>query len=454
MSFSSIYLGLSGINANANDLTVIGNNIANMNTVAFKSSQAQFADLVRNALGGGKADSVGGGVRPLAPQLNFGQGTLRESVNPMDWAIDGNGFFVVKNAAGQSYYTRNGQFRLDIVSSTTARVANAMGEALQGYTVNSQGVVSAQLSDLTLPNVMPAKATTTSSLRLNLEAAAPVRTLPFDPLDATTYNYSNSQTIYDSRSGFNATGGIVDVSHNLVTYFAKTASGATGSTWQTYFQVDGGPVTTGAALTFDTTGALIAGATQTASLTIPITPPVTVPPTPPSTLTQSIALDLTGTTQYGGSSYFLSQQQDGHNVGTLQSISLDDSGVITGRFSNQVPQVIGQLGLAAFMAPLDLTQAGDGRFSASPESGPATIVTPGLALSSSASPATGATASGSSTTSTFTVGTVHTNMLEQSNTNLSDEFMNMILAQRAFQANSKVIMTANEIIQTLEALKR
>ncbi|TAJ26176.1 MAG: flagellar hook protein FlgE [Nitrospirae bacterium] len=444
MSFSSIYVGLSGVNANANELSVVGSNIANMNTVAFKSSRARFADLVRNALGGGKTDSVGSGVKALAPQLSFVQGAMRESSNPMDWAIDGNGFFVVKNKAGENYYTRDGQFRLDVMNSTTYRVANAGGEVLQGYTADSKGAIGTQFADLTLPAVLAAKATTTSSLRVNLEASAPIRAATFNPLDSSTYNYSASQIIYDSRTS------VTDVSHTLVTYFAKTAD----NTWQTYFQVDGGTVATGGQLVFDKTGKLTSGTTQTASLTIPITPPVTVPPTAPSTLTQSIAVDMTGTTQYGGPSLLLSQQQDGYNRGTLQSISLTDTGVMMGRYSNQVPQTVGQLGLAAFMAPLDLTQDGAGRFSASDKSGPATIVMPGPASSTSTTSTTSTTTSTTSKASSLSVGVVRSNMLEQSNVNLSEDFMNVIIAQRAFEANSKVIMTADAIVQVIENLKR
>lgn len=432
MSFSSIYLGLSGVNAYASELTVIGNNIANMNTVAFKSSRATFADVLRNASGGDRTASEGGGVKPLAPMLDFTQGAMRESVNPMDWAIDGNGFFVVEDSAGETYYTRDGQFRLDTVDDDTLRVANTNGDVLQGYAAGADGVIGDTLADLTVSSVLNAKATTTATLKVNLKADASVVTGTFDPADSTTYNFSASQTIYDSRTGVN------DVSHSLVTYFAKTASNTTGNTWQTYFQVDGGDVTTGGELVFDTTGELTSGATQTASVTIPITPPVTVPPTAPTTLTQSIAVDMTGTTQYGGNNLLLSQQQNGYNYGTLQSITLTDDGIIMGRFSNQVPQAIGQVGLASFEAPLDLTQKGSGRFSASEESGDATVVKPD-SVWTSGSPS---------------VGIVHSNMLEQSNTNLSEEFMNVIIAQRAFEANSKVIMTADAIIQTLETLKR
>lgn len=421
-SFSSIFTGVSGLNANSSQLTVIGNNVANMNTVGFKSNRATFADLVQSALAPGAARPVPGGVGVAigAAQLNYAQGPIGASSNPLDWAIDGRGFFAVKNTAGNTFYTRAGQFKLNI-DAKKSRLVNPEGLVLQGFLADDEGAISSTAADLEIDSDLAAKATAAVSLVANLDSSAAIRSGTFKSTDPTTYNFSSSQTIYDSRDA-------ADSSHTLTLYFVKTAA----NTWTVRAQVDGGTATAGGSLAFTQGGVLSSGAKQTLSLTIPIKG------NPPSTLTQSVTLDLTGTTQYGSPSSAGVQSQDGYAAGTLETVSLGREGIISGHYSNQQQQTVAQLALASFEDPQGLTQVGGGLLAESEASGAPTTLAPGTR-----SEATGAA-----------VGEVQANALEQSNVDLGENFVDMIAAQFGFQASSRVIQTTDEILQVVINLRR
>lgn len=419
--FSSYFVGMSGLNANSQWLSTIGNNIANMNTVAFKSSQPRFAELMGGLLAGGGHGEDGMGVAVSSPRQNFSQGPLAASNNPMDWAIDGNGFFVVEDSAGNSFYTRDGQFKLQ-AGSTTDKIIDGNGHALQGYIADENGVIGSTLGDVSLDVEMKAKATSNVAMTLNLDSSSTVPAGTFDPADATTYNYSVSDRFYDSRTG------VDDVSHTLTAYFVKTDE----NTWDVHVQVDDGEASDAGQFVFDTSGALTSGTTQTASVTVPLGGD------PPTSLTQSMTLDFTGTTQYGIDSSILAQSQDGYNKGRLDTVTLGADGVITGNFSNQQHQAVAQLALASFEAPSDLAQMGRGLFAATQASGAATIVKPGATVVSGQP----------------SVGQVRANMIELSNVELTDNFVDMIAAQFGFQASSQAIKTTDEIVQLLVGLKR
>jgi flagellar hook protein FlgE len=420
-SFSSIYTGVSGINANSAQLTLIGNNVANMNTVGFKSNRATFADLVQSALAPGVTRPVSGGtgVAIGAAQLNYAQGPIGASINPLDWAIDGRGFFVVKNTAGNTFYTRAGQFKLN-VDARKSRLVNPDGLTLQGFLADDEGTIGSTVADLEVDSDLAAKATAAVSLTANLDASASALAGDFDADDPSTYNFATSQTIYDGQEG--------DSSHTLTLYFSKTDD----NTWDVHAQVDGGDVTTAEALAFTEDGVLTSGGEQTLSLTIPIDGD------PPSTLTQSITLDLTGTTQYGSPSSTVVQSQDGYAAGTLESISLGRGGIISGHYSNQQRQTVARLALASFEDPQGLTQVGGGLLAESEASGEPTTLAPG----------------DQDTESGATVGEVQANALELSNVDLGENFVDMIAAQLGFQASSRMIQTTDEILQVLINLRR
>ncbi len=421
-SFSSIIIGASGLNANSSQLSVIGNNVANMSTVGFKSNQTKFMELISSslALKGAGPVQTGGGIAVGPVQLNHAQGPISTSSNPLDWAIDGKGFFIVKNSAGNTFYTRAGQFKLN-VDSKKARVANLDGLVLQGFLADASGTIGSTVSELAMDSELAGKATATVSLLANLNASALAPSKAFDATDPVTYNFSASQVMYDSRD-------VADASHTLTLYFVKTAA----NTWNIHAQVDGGAVTAaGSPLRFTEGGTLSSGGKQTLALTVPIAGTT-------STLSQSISLDVTGTTQYGLASSVLAQSQDGYNKGTLQTVSTGTDGIITGNYSNQRRQTVGQVALASFKDPQGLTQSGKGLLAASEASGSATNLKPG----------------GTWTLGSPTVGKVQANAVEQSNVDLGENFVDMIAAQFGFQASSQAIKTTDEILQLAISLQK
>lgn len=420
-NFSSIYVGISGLNANSQWLNDIGNNIANMSTVAFKANRPTFADLVRGSLAGGGQGADGMGVAMRGTQLNFAQGALSQSSNPMDWAIDGQGFFVVNDADGNSFYTRAGQFKLQ-VGKDSHKITDVEGHVLQGYVPDEQGVIGDVLGDVKLDVRMTPKATSKATTVLNLESSAAVPSAAFDATDAKTYNFSVSERIFDSRKD------VTDVAHTLSTYFAKTKD----NTWDVHVRVDSGKASRWGQLTFGTNGTLTSSGKYTVALDVPLGG------TPPSSLSQSLELDLTGTTQYGSDSAILSQSQNGYNGGELQDLSLAEGGIITGSFSNQQHQTVGQVALAGFEAPWGLTQLGNGLFAASDDSGAAATTKPSSVW----------------VTGRPSVGQVKAGMLELSNVELTDNFVDMIAAQFGFQAGSKAITSTDEMLQVALQLIR
>nr|MBI3612608.1 flagellar hook protein FlgE [Nitrospirota bacterium] len=430
-TFSTFFVGMSGLNANSQWLAGIGNNIANMNTVAFKASQPRFSEMVGGLLAGGGHGEDGMGVAVSRPQVNFAQGPLAASNNPMDWAIDGNGFFVVKDFAGNSFYTRAGQFKIQ-AGATTDKITDATGHVLQGYLPNEKGVIGDTLGEVAFATEMKAKATSKAAMTLNLESSSTVPTAAFDVEDATTYNFSVSDKFFDSRTDGS------DVAHTLTAYFAKTDD----NTWDVYAQVDDGEAADAGELTFDTSGVMTSGAKQTVTVAVPIpgTPDAAdgTPGTPDTILSQTLALDFTGTTQYAMTSAINNQSQDGYNLGRLDTITLGENGRIIGNFSNQQHQTVAQVALASFEAPSELTQMEKGLFAASQASGAATTVKPG-----------GAVLAGQAS-----VGQVLANTLELSNVEITDNFVDMMAAQFGFQANSQAIKTTDEVVQILVGLKR
>lgn len=404
---TSMFTAVSGLNAYGNAMGVIGNNIANVGTIGFKGSRASFADLISSSLvGGSGADQVGLGVYLNDVQGNFSQGALTTTGSVLDLAIDGNGFYMVQDAAGTNLYTRNGQFKVD----NQGRIVDSNNYLLQGYQANSAGVITSTIGSISMSATNRApQATTTASLRANLDAAATVPAGVFNVTDPTTYNFSTGLTMYDS----------LGQSHQLQFYFVKTA---TANTWNLYSRLDNGAATAGTNLVFNSTGALTSGGTQNLSLTIgggAATP-------------QSVAVNFTQFTQYGANSSLLDQTQNGYAAGSLSQFSIDSQGQLLAQYTNGQSQLLAQLALTRFPNPQGLARLGNNVFSTTAESGAAIQGSPG----------------------SNGLGRIISGAIEQSNVDLGEEFVDMIITQRAFQANSRAITTSDEMLQELVNLKR
>ncbi|MEW6542362.1 MAG: flagellar hook protein FlgE [Nitrospirota bacterium] len=453
---SSLFAAVSGLNATGNQLSVIGNNIANQGTVGFKSSRTTFADLVSSSLGGGTGTlQTGIGVALTSIQANFTQGSLVTSGNALDMAVDGNGFFIMTDSQGGTFYSRAGQFRLD----SQNRVVNPNGLFLQGYQADSDGQITGTIDTIALPATTASPNKTTSvTVSVNLQADATTST--FSLSDPTgTSNFSTSITAYDS----------LGKSHLLTTYFTRTAA----NTWTYNVVGNSSEVTSGTtsgtyhtsninstlgivklmsgSLTFTTAGALDTESvvtyydTGTAAGTAGATAGAGRVSFTGATANQAITLDygtsittdsgttgLDGTTQFGAASALVNQTQDGYGAGSLQAFLVDSEGTISGRFSNGQIRTLAQVVLAKFPDPVGLVRSGKNLYAESSDSGQPLRAAPDSAG----------------------LGKVASNSLELSNVDLGEEFINMIAAQRGFQANSRMITTSDEILQELVNLKR
>lgn len=448
---SSLFTGVSGLNANGNALSVVGNNIANLSTVGFKSSRSVFADLISSSLGGaGGAIQTGLGVALNGVQGNFSQGSLSTTSNALDLAIDGNGFFIVRDTAGATFYSRAGQFHLNAQN----QIVDPSGFLLQGYQVNTNGLITASISGVTLPTTTaPPNPTTTVDIGANLNSQSTAGT--FSLLDpAGSANFSTSLTVYDS----------VGNSHLLTTYFTKTAAntwaydivGSTSEIVTANYNAANVNATLGlvrlasGSLTFTTSGALDTEsavvsyddgtAGGTAGGTVGQAQIDFIGATADQNIIFNFGTSVTTeggsgadlSTQFGAASGLVQQAQNGFGAGALQTFTVETNGMINGRFSNGQVRPLAQLALARFPDPLGLVRTGKNTFAESGTSGQPLVGT--------------ATSAG--------LGRVLANTLELSNVDLGESFIDMIAAQRGFQANSRVITTSDEVLQELVNLKR
>jgi flagellar hook protein FlgE len=420
MSFQQ---GLSGLNAASKNLEVIGNNVANANTVGAKASRAEFADIYANAISGAGKNNIGIGVNLAAVTQQFTQGNITTTEGPLDVAINGNGFFQVNNGT-QTLYTRNGQFQADKDGFITSNA----GLQLMGYPVNALGVILPGASvPLQLPTAgVEPQATTENQVELNLDARKAVTLPTTGPLidfnNIRTYNDATSVTVFDAKGQ--------DVA--LTYYFQKAAT----DTWNVFatangtsVNVDGGgnplPVTT---INFPSNG----GAPTSPAGTVPFNIPATTNAAGAATLPiTGVALDITGARQFGSPFGVTSMSQDGYAAGQLSSLSIEKSGVVTATYSNGKSRPAGQIELAIFRNPQGLNQLGGNLWARSFESGDPTV--------------------GASGTGNF--GVLQSGALEESNTDLTAELVDMITAQRIYQANAQTIKTQDQVLQTLVNLR-
>ena len=414
--------GLSGLNASALNLDVIGNNIANANTYGSKDSRAEFADVYANALGG-TSNAIGLGTTLSTVAQQFTQGNITTTNNPLDIAINGAGFFQVSSSNGAISYTRNGQFKVDKLGY----IVNDQTQRLLGYPADATGtVIAGTASPLLMPTAGITPAVTSKiTMEMNLDARSGVTLPAAGPVinfsDPTTYNNATSQTVYDAKGQ--------DVA--LTYYFQKTGT----DTWNVYVAANGVPLATSGGnpapsttITFPANGGTPTAPVGTVALNIPS---VTNAAGATSVPISGVALSLTGATQYGSQFGVTALTQDGYAPGQFIGAQIDGNGVISARYSNGQTKPAGQLELATFRDPQGLQPMGGNGWAQSAASGGPVVGVPG---------------SGN-------LGVLQAGALEESNVDLTSELVNMITAQRSYQANAQTIKTQDQILQTIVNLR-
>ncbi len=431
MAFST---ALSGLNAAASDLDIVGNNIANSNTAGFKASRGEFADIFAVSNLGVAGNAIGQGVALSNVAQEFGQGQFEFTGSTLDMAVNGDGFFQLSDGAVDTY-TRAGAFSMD----REGYIVNASGLRLQGFPVNSAGNISSSTpEDVQISTgVSNPQATTRVTIAANIDAseAGIANTITFDPADPISYNHSTSTTVFDS----------LGTSHQLTTYYRKIPVDAAAvppvvdNTWRTYTYVDNAPLppvnNTGAApnnnnymtLLFANDGSLdqvndngtiiIDDVLDYAGYTIPDSgaDPVT------------ISVDYTSLTQYGGDFSVNALSQDGYSTGEFTDLDVDADGNVFARFSNGQATTLAKIAVVTFPSVGNLRQVGDTSWTETFASGLPIAKEPGNA---------GA-------------GRIESGALEQSNVNLTEQLVKMITAQRNFQANAQMISTSDQVTQTI-----
>jgi flagellar hook protein FlgE len=449
MSFQT---GLSGLNAASKNLDVIGNNIANSNTVGAKSSRAEFGNLLASTLGaggGGNAAGIGVAVSTIAQQ--FTQGNISITGNSLDVAINGGGFFQLTQSDGSAAYTRDGSFKLD----KDGYIKTNSGANLMGLPTDVKGVpTSGTIQALKMPTSAPigAKQTDSVRLRMNLDARAtpavgvaavvgPPAIAAIPPTARSTY--ATSVNVFDSQG----------VASPISLYFEKDAA---ANTWNVFTSLDTtlqpSPAGRIFQMTFDSSGKVLTPAAPASTAVPPLDPlpayGFEIPAgsiaslninTVPATLSQPIMLDLgqsdgldiTAVTQYGTNFAVADLTQTGYTAGDLTSLNIGEDGLITTRYSNGQTQSAGKVTLADFRNVQGLTPLGGNAWAETFSSG---------------QPVQGAAATGR-------FGALRSGALEDSNVDLTKELVDLMSAQRTYQSNAQTIKTQDTVLQTLVNLR-
>ena len=406
----AMYSGISAIEAHQERMDVIGNNIANVNTTAYKAGRVTFQDQLSQTIqgagaptgnvGGTNPQQIGLGVRVGSIDMMLQQGGLQSTTKPTDMAIQGNGFFMLGDSTGVSY-SRDGSFSLD---SSGTLVNSSNGAHVLGWKADVNGKIDATqqitpASQLSIPvgGLTAVQPSSTVTFGGNLSAES----------TPATAAYTRSVKVYDSLG-------------EPQTVTASFTRAAAANSWN-WSASGGGGATGSGSITFDTSGK------ETAT-----TGSITLNPTDGAAVGQVITPDFGSVTQISGSSSASPTDQNGFGPGTLQSFSIDQSGAITGNFNNGLTRILGQVALSDFPNPAGLERAGGNTFRPSINSGLASV---GQALTSS-------------------LGKISTGYLEQSNVDLSNEFTNMIVTQRGFQANTKIVTTVDEMLNNVIQMKQ
>ncbi|MEI4949597.1 flagellar hook protein FlgE [Aeromonas caviae] len=444
MSFNN---ALSGINAAQKDLNVTANNIANVNTTGFKESRAEFADVYANSIFVNAKTQVGNGVATGAVAQQFHQGALQFTNNALDLAIQGNGFFVTSDGLTNldRTYTRAGAFKLN---ESSYMVSNS-GGYLQGYEINSDGTPKAVSINATKPIQIPDKAgepvqTTTVEAGFNLPSSTKtlmdVNASKFDPTDSTTYSSSTSVVVYDS----------LGEPHTITQYFTKEADpadptqAAVPTAWRMYLyegdkpiDIVGGTATTmatglsqaplSARVTFDASGKMVTPTTPAIIKTEPLGATGAGIITNGADGTQEIEFKLGTVTQYASPFEVSKLTQDGSTVGRLTKVEIGADGIVSATYSNATTVKVAMVAMAKFANAQGLTQVGDTSWRQSLLSGDALPGTP----------------------NSGTFGSIKSSALEQSNVDLTTELVDLITAQRNFQANSRSLEVNSSLQQNI-----
>lgn len=422
MSFN---ISLSGINAANANLNVTANNIANVNTTGFKESRAEFADLFNSTSYGLSSTAIGSGARLTNVAQQFSQGNIDQTGRSLDLAVAGEGFFTL-SMNGNRVYSRAGNFQTD----ANGYVVNPQGARLQVFAPNAagSGFEAGRLTDLRLLTTdSPPRPTSNVELAFTLPAnTTPPTVTPFDPADSNSYSQSSGGvTVYDS----------LGVSHTQTSYFVKTAN---PNEWEVYNYVDGIPVNNGSVPADPNAVPPVPAVpgnpitlkfTDSGQLETPADGKIVMDPFVPSTGAGSLnmSLDITGSTQYGERFSLRNTAQDGYASGKLNEVSISEEGVVYARYSNGVDVGLGQVALTNFNNPQGLKSDGNNLWTETYTSG---------------TPRTGAPDS-----SDF--GQIQAGSLEASTVDLTEQLVNMITAQRNFQANSQMLSTQDQITQAI-----
>lgn len=421
MSFQQ---GLSGLNATSKSLEVIGNNIANANTYGAKSSRAEFSDMYATTMNGTGANNIGIGVRLAAVSQQFTQGNIVTTENPMDLSINGAGFFQITDGRNPVSYTRNGQFRVD----RDGYVVNNQLQRLMGYPADGSGTIqpgTAQPLRMPTAGITP-QATSTMRMELNLDSRSATTLPTTGPAivlnDPTTYNNATSLTVYDAKGQ--------DVA--LTYYFQKAAT----DSWNVYVTANGQPISTDGAgnpvatttLSFPTNGSAPTAPVGAVTVDIPATTNALGALTVPIT---GIQLDVAGATQFGSNFAVTDLNQDGYAPGQLVGIQFEANGIVMARYSNGESKPAGQIEIATFRNPQGLQPTGGNAWQRTYASGEPIVGVPGDG----------------------NLGVLQAGALEESNVDLTGELVNMMTAQRIYQANAQTIKTQDAVLQTLVNLR-
>lgn len=404
--------GLSGLNSASSQLDTIGNNVSNASTVGFKSSRTEFGDLFSTSFYGVANTSAGIGSQVNAVTQSFSAGNITPTGRSLDLAINNNGFFIVRqnptSTTGSLAYTRNGQFQVD----KDGYIVNG-NDRLQGWMANNGVVTQGPVTDLKLQtNLISPAVTTKVTMGVNVDSRLlPPTVTPLNPTNTNSFNWSNAAQVYDSLGN----------QHNLTLYYVKGTATTTGTPWTVTAYVDGSPAsgTNTYTMNYDTSGNL----TNTTPFSVTFSPTPVNGSSAPVTFT----VDYTGSTQVAQASGTPTETVDGYAPGTLSSMNIDTHGNIMASFSNGQNKVIGQVALATFTNSQGLQNEGGNRWQQTLSSGV---------------PAYNAPGSGNS-------GTVQSQALEDSNVDLTSELVNMITAQRFYQANAQTIKTEDTLMQTI-----
>jgi len=424
MSFQQ---GLSGLNATSKNLEVIGNNIANANTFGAKGSRAEFADLYAGALNGASGSAAGIGVSISSIAQQFNQGNLTTTSNPLDIAINGRGFFQLQASTGETVYSRNGQFKLNrdgfVVNGEGLKLLAQKWDDAAGGGVGDAAPIQLQ-SGVGAP-VKTGQGGTTAlqgvQMSLNLDARKATPAVAMDFTKPDSYNYSTSQTLYDGQGA----GLTMDY------YFRKSAT----DSWDVYASIDGKDWQgTAGAATAPNKLTSLSFATDGSMTTMPATVAANIidPRDGTSTLFAQLPVNFTGTSQYAAGFSVSQLKQDGYTSGELTGIGFDDTGVIKATYSNGRSTNMSQLQLTDFANLQGLQPLGGNLWKSTYASGdPTRMGNPGSGV----------------------LGSVTAGALEESNVDLTGELVNMITAQRLYQANSQTIKTQDQVLQTLVNLR-